>query len=102
MAEPLKDQPSFLRCQVLYLWLAAYVAGLRDISTAHLEALDQLLAAQTGRRVELPYGLSVARIRRLGNAMGTVALKKRIFAILFRRRRSKKESVSLCRRQENI
>lgn len=61
LAEPLKDQPSFLRCQVLYLWLAAYVAGLRDISTAHLEALDQLFAAQTGRRVELPYGLSVAR-----------------------------------------
>ncbi len=61
LAEVLEDQPSFLRCQVLYLWLETYVPGLRDISTVHLESLDQLFGAQTGRLVDLPSGLRVCR-----------------------------------------
>ncbi|MCI0525510.1 MAG: tRNA lysidine(34) synthetase TilS [Acidobacteria bacterium] len=51
-----------LRRRVLRLWLKAQCDGLRRIELSHIEALDDLVArGQSGRRIELPGDLIVAR-----------------------------------------
>lgn len=57
----LQGQPSFLCREVLHLWLGEFIPGAKDITAAHLEGMEHLLAGQTGKRMDLPYGLIVCR-----------------------------------------
>ncbi|MGH9765908.1 MAG: tRNA lysidine(34) synthetase TilS [Blastocatellia bacterium] len=59
---PLLDVVPAIRRRVLRLWLKTQCGGLRRIELAHIEAIDYLIArGQSGRRVELPGDLIVAR-----------------------------------------
>lgn len=54
--EPLRSCDGFLRREVIYLWLASFMPGAKDIATVHVDALCRLLDLQTGRSVNLPGG----------------------------------------------
>ncbi|MGE0132288.1 MAG: tRNA lysidine(34) synthetase TilS [Blastocatellales bacterium] len=59
---PLSGVVPAIRRRVLRLWLKKQRGGLRRIELAHIEAIDNLIArGQSGRRVELPEGLTVVR-----------------------------------------
>jgi tRNA(Ile)-lysidine synthase len=59
---PLLDVSPAIRRRALRLWLKKQRGGLRRIELAHIKAIDDLIArGQSGRRVELPEGLVVAR-----------------------------------------
>jgi tRNA(Ile)-lysidine synthase len=59
---PLLNIAPAIRRRALRLWLKKQRGGLRRIELAHLKAIDDLIAvSQSGRRIELPEGLVVAR-----------------------------------------
>ena len=57
----LQQLPKALRMRVLHEAVAETAQKRKDITGAHLEAVADLLEKQTGRRVDLPYGIVVKR-----------------------------------------
>lgn len=53
----LLKQPGVLRRAVLYEMLVRTAGRKKDITKEHVEALEELLAGQTGKRIRLPYRL---------------------------------------------
>ncbi len=56
-----KEPSSFLRREVLHLWISGTEAHGKDITSAHIYALEDLLLGQAGRKVDLPYGLTAVK-----------------------------------------
>ena len=52
--EILKEQPDFLKREILHLWLEKYIPGAKDVGTVHLNMLLELLGGQPGHRCHLP------------------------------------------------
>jgi tRNA(Ile)-lysidine synthase len=57
----LQDAPGAIRRRVLRLWLRDERGDLRRINASHIAAIENLVRAGSGRRVELPEGGVVAR-----------------------------------------
>ena len=57
----LQQLPKALRMRVLHEAVAETAQKRKDITGAHLEAVADLLEKQTGRRVDLPYGIVAKR-----------------------------------------
>lgn len=57
----LKRQPKALRMRLIHRAVSRGAGAGKDITCAHLEAVEQLLWKQTGRGVDLPYGLVARR-----------------------------------------
>ena len=57
----LQQLPKALRMRVLHEAVAEIAQKRKDITGAHLEAVADLLEKQTGRRVNLPYGIIAKR-----------------------------------------
>lgn len=57
----LKELHPAIRNQVLYRMLAAVAGRRKDISGVHVEQILKLIDGQSGRRINLPYGVSALR-----------------------------------------
>src|SRR5262245_39488665 len=57
----LREAPDAIRRRVLRLWLRDERGDLRRVNASHIEAVERLIEAGSGRRVELPEGGVVAR-----------------------------------------
>src|SRR5262245_31416720 len=57
----LQEAPAAIRRRVLLLWLPDEPGNLRRVNASHIEAVERLIEAGSGRRVELPESVVVAR-----------------------------------------
>ena len=60
--EPFETQDPLIKKEVLKLALEQAAGAMQDITTVHLELLEQLFSSQCGRRISLPYGVQAYRI----------------------------------------
>ncbi len=56
----LEETDKVLRCEILRIWFSSH-GGLRDVSEAHFDALNELLYKTSGSAVDLPGGRQVLR-----------------------------------------
>ena len=61
VGEGLAEEPSYLVRRVIHSVLGRAEGGTRDLGRAHLEAVEKLLRAGTGKKVSLPGGLTAVR-----------------------------------------
>ncbi len=60
-ADLAKESSSFLRREVLHLWVSKAAERGKDITSAHIYMLEDLLLGQAGRKADLPYGLTAVK-----------------------------------------
>ncbi len=56
-----KQLPSFLQREVVFRAVGRAAGGQRDIARTHIEAVCNLICAQTGRRISLPHEIFAVR-----------------------------------------
>lgn len=60
----IKKFPAFLQKEILHAWIGEFIAGAKDIGEAHIRQMEELLCAQTGKRICLPKEMTVVRTYR--------------------------------------
>ena len=59
--EPFKKTPEVIRSMVIRSALAEMAGREKDLEETHIQAIAELMYRQTGRRLDLPYGLTAKR-----------------------------------------
>lgn len=59
--EPLGELPHIMRTRLVHNALAQAAGARRDVQACHIDAVLELTGKQTGRSVDLPYGLTAQR-----------------------------------------
>ena len=66
-----KDYPKLIRTEVIHNAVETAARSKKDITSAHVEAVQELYALQVGRQIALPYGITAER------SYGQIILKKK-------------------------
>jgi tRNA(Ile)-lysidine synthase TilS/MesJ len=58
----LQEMPRALRIRLIHRAIGEAAGAMKDIAAAHIDAVEQLIWKQSGRQVDLPYGVTAKRI----------------------------------------
>ncbi len=61
LIEALRQEPEFLRKEVILLWLERTIGSRKDLTSKHLGGIDDLIFSRAGSSISIPYGYVVRR-----------------------------------------